>query len=458
MKPLIPPNFVNAPAGPTYAGDLSDALFRTYIRIRGLAWQLKYQETPPLTIEELAEICHRKVSSMWGHLSELRKRGLITWNSVGGGRMVFNLQPQSAKSLQSFGVKSLQTFGVANHDDDIVVRHTRDHDQQQPSSSLLQNFGVNPRARPNLDALAQYSVDTGEPLAREVAELPHVTPDLVHAWGRHLEKKPGVRNLPGLLLYKLRSTGQPPRTGERRGGSRPRPGAAQPDGGEGMLADVVVSTDLLRHAGFSLDDARTLAMGVHRPDPVGYVSGMVSYAYEHLDEPLGFVKSRLDQGWDLPEDVRPNDWVRMFMKRRVEALPEFPRPLPNVKDWFEATEKRLEQADKHSADMQELMRAQSGQMQEMMDGQLDRMERLTGKVMDSATQGRANAASAEVYGQSMDAMSRVAASRAAAPPVAGVVSATGSMESVASATSPCAKCGAALRAGSGFCGACGEKQ
>jgi hypothetical protein len=159
--------------------------------------------------------------------------------------------------------------------------------------------------------------------------LAHVSPDFVHAWGRHLQTRPGVRNLPGLLLYKLRSTSQPPRTGERRGGARPRPGA----GGDGLSAAVVVSTDLLRYAGFSLHDARTLAASLDRPDPAGYVGAMVSYAYEHLEEPLGFLRSRLQQGWELPEGVEPNARVRAFVERRVAALDEFPHPLPSIRAW-----------------------------------------------------------------------------------------------------------------------------
>ncbi len=357
MKPLIPPNFVNVSSDPTYDDDLSDALFRTYVRIRGLAWQFKYQETPPLTIEELAEICHHKVRAMWGHLSKLRKRKLITWHSVGNGRLVFNLQPaqgsprllqnfavahddgvivvestldqqqpSSPSLLQNFAVESVQNFAVAHDDGVIVVENSSD--QQQPSPPLLQNFAVDARASPILDALVQYGVDAGVRQARDVAELEHVSPDFVHTWGQHLEGRPGVRNLPGLLLYKLRSTSQPPRTDERRGGYRPKPDAASHDG-----ADVVVSTDLLRYAGFSLHDARALAAGIDRPDPVGYVGAMVSYAYEHLEEPLGFLRRRLEQEWELPEGVESNERVRAFVERRIEALEEFPGPLDSISAW-----------------------------------------------------------------------------------------------------------------------------
>ncbi len=53
-----------------------------------------------------------------------------------------------------------------------------------------------------------------------MAALDHVTPELVCAWGEYLAEQPGVRNPPGLLLYKLRTTRHPPRTDERRGGAR----------------------------------------------------------------------------------------------------------------------------------------------------------------------------------------------------------------------------------------------
>ena len=49
-KSLIPPTFVNAPSDPVYDAELPDPLFRTYIRLRGLAWQSKYRETPPLRV------------------------------------------------------------------------------------------------------------------------------------------------------------------------------------------------------------------------------------------------------------------------------------------------------------------------------------------------------------------------------------------------------------------------
>ena len=271
-KSLIPPTFVNVASDPVYDAELPDPLFRTYIRLRGLAWQSKYRETPPLRVEDLAEICHHNVRSTWGHLSALRDLGLVTWHTV-QRRMVFDLQPlqnfagddagntghdsqRQSESLQNFAVEPLQKFAVdppalqkiavdqalqnfAVHDDGgIAATDPPDREQQQHPALLqkfavdppvLQNFAVNPqplqnfavdeRAAANLTALAAYGVDVGEATAQETAQLDRVTPDLVQAWGEHLRGQP-CRNLPGLLLYKLRTTQNPPRAGERRGGNR----------------------------------------------------------------------------------------------------------------------------------------------------------------------------------------------------------------------------------------------
>jgi hypothetical protein len=259
-KSLIPPTFVNVSSEPVYDAELPDPLFRTYIRLRGLAWQSKYRETPPLRVEDLAKICHHNVRSTWGHLSALRDLGLVTWHTV-QGRMVFDLQPLQnfagddagntghdsqgqSESLQNFAVDSpvlqkiavdqaLQNFAV--HDDAGIAATDPPDREQQQHPALLQNFAVNPqplqnfavdeRAAANLTALAAYGVDVGEATAQETAQLDHVTPDLVQAWGEHLSSQP-CRNLPGLLLYKLRTTQNPPRTGERRGGNRQVPAAA----------------------------------------------------------------------------------------------------------------------------------------------------------------------------------------------------------------------------------------
>jgi hypothetical protein len=65
----------------------------------------------------------------------------------------------------------------------------------------------------NLQALAAFGVVTSYAHSREVAALPHVTPELIRAWGAHLGQQAGTRNLPGLLLDTLRAETRPPPNG-----------------------------------------------------------------------------------------------------------------------------------------------------------------------------------------------------------------------------------------------------
>jgi hypothetical protein len=400
-KSLIPPSFVNVPSEPVYDAELPDPLFRTYIRLRGLAWQSRYRETPPLRVEDLAEICHHNVRSTWGHLSALRDLGLVTWHTV-QGRMVFDLQPLQnfagddaghdsqgqSESLQNFAVEPLQKFAVdppalqkiavdqalqnfAVHDDGgIAATDPPDREQQQHPALLqkfavdppvLQNFAVNPqplqnfavdeRAAANLAALAAYGVDVEEATAQETARLDHVTPDLVRTWGEHLRGRP-CRNLPGLLLYKLRTTQNPPRTGERRGGNRQVPAAAMssqdalpvPEGAEQPEREIVTvdlaAGTLKRRQARGDRDAVVLLLedfGIvapansqviaQSPDP-GNVRGWMLYALSQpgLDgKAQGYVVNRLLAGETPPGSFRrwaqlePEDWQSLWHAGRYGA-------------------------------------------------------------------------------------------------------------------------------------------
>lgn len=126
----------------------------------------------------------------------------------------------------------------------------------------------------------------------------------------------------------------------------------------------------------------------------------------------------------------------------------------------ERAAQQIEQSERHAREVKELMHAQQAQMQAMMTDQLDRMQALTEKVLDRADDRADNAAAAGVYEKSMDAMARVASSRAA-PPVTGtppvVATATATTEASA-AGGNCSQCGAELRPGASFCGACGHAQ
>ncbi len=117
----------------------------------------------------------------------------------------------------------------------------------------------------------------------------------------------------------------------------------------------------------------------------------------------------------------------------------------------EAAEQRLADLERHASQVKDLMQSQAKQMQAMTKDQLDRMQDMTNRVLEGGLGSHRDVAAAGVYESSMDAMSRVAASRAQAAPVVAT-------HQAAELTTPCTSCGASLRSGAQFCGACGQQQ
>lgn len=114
-------------------------------------------------------------------------------------------------------------------------------------------------------------------------------------------------------------------------------------------------------------------------------------------------------------------------------------------------DQRLADQMRHGSEIKDLLREQAQATQSVMAAQLDRMEAIAQRAMDSATDRSRDAGASAVYGRSLDAMSRVAASRAApAPVVAG--------SEAAAASVPCRSCASPLRADARFCAACGSAQ
>jgi len=271
---LLPRRYVNVAAEATYNDDLPDALFRTYTRLCGLAWQdtlHHHTHLPQLSLEDLAILCHRQAHAMSLHLRQLRSHGLITCVGNKNGYLIRILDPSRAEQNiaskeQSFAPTE-QNFALPMMNDAVVVdtataaRAQQQQQQQQAEQNLAlseqtfapteqniasteqtfapteqnfapteQNFastGPNSaRVTANLAALRAWGANPATAAAQAAAALPHLTPELIHAWGAELQQRTQVRNLPGLLLYTLRTTTQWPRA-ETRGGTRGALGAAE---------------------------------------------------------------------------------------------------------------------------------------------------------------------------------------------------------------------------------------
>jgi hypothetical protein len=110
----LPPRYINVSPDVVYDEGLPDPLFRTYLRLRGLAWATNYRETPALWPEEVMGVCGCSERSLRGHLAALRERGLITVQRRSDGRMVIRFPEKGAGAAPGeVGVEGRQSFAGA---------------------------------------------------------------------------------------------------------------------------------------------------------------------------------------------------------------------------------------------------------------------------------------------------------------------------------------------------------
>ena len=307
---LLPRRYVNVSAAATYSADLPDPLFRTYVRLCGLAWRDGlHQQThlPQLSLAELAVLCHRNSHTLALHLRQLRASGFIAYTGDKHGYLIRICRPPTEQNFaspeQSFASPMMNdVVGVELHS----TLENQDQQQHHDHQGAEQSFAA------SLTALTACGVNPQVPDAQAVAALPHVTPDLIAAWHAELLTRPGIRNLPGLLLYTLRTHTEPPRP-ETRGGARnppAEPAAAQPaQPARPALPETLLNA--LDEIGFvgALDEI--IAHYVNDPD---FVTAWIEYTHTHRADyrnPAGYLRSALrgdaypPQSLTLPEPMLP---------------------------------------------------------------------------------------------------------------------------------------------------------
>jgi hypothetical protein len=270
MKSLIPPFFIKVPPQTLYDLTLPSSVHRTYEQIIGLCWQRDDDATPPLTVQELCVITGLRERRMWGHLRDLRYKGLLDWEKLkGGDRLV--LRPILPGQEEA-------------------VDHTEE----------------------NLAVLAEFGVDTGYEFPRQVAALSHVTPDLIRAWGMHYRSQAGIHNLPGLLLYTLQSRQALPQGKDPRGGRR------VPEDDEGSDTELQVplpeplSDELrrsLRGLGWEGDLGEVAEIVARDGDGGQRVHAWVAHVEKRrgrYTNPAGFLRTAL-RGGDWPEEEQAHE-------------------------------------------------------------------------------------------------------------------------------------------------------
>jgi hypothetical protein len=95
----LPPRGVFVPVRLAYDRRIGANALRTWICLRGLAW--RGGETPPLSIEEIAQLVGKSHSAMYAHLALLRNRNARMWEAAGRGKIRLRFQVDSEASIGS---------------------------------------------------------------------------------------------------------------------------------------------------------------------------------------------------------------------------------------------------------------------------------------------------------------------------------------------------------------------
>ena len=172
---LLPPQYVNVSAAVTYSDDLSASHFRTYVRLVGLAWRdAEHTQLPPLSLAELATLCHLKSRAMRLHLQALAQQGLLVLHGDSRAYQIQVREPEAAAAQFSEPLMPCATPPVER--------------EPAPADFPPPTFAAAVQA--NLAALAKFGVRPEVAQAQRAAALPHVTPDLIRAWGEELPHAP----------------------------------------------------------------------------------------------------------------------------------------------------------------------------------------------------------------------------------------------------------------------------
>lgn len=92
-RPLIPPRGTFVPASLIYHRDIPPVVFHTWVQLRSLAWG--QNETPSISLAQLAELTGKSQTSLYGHMAFLRKWGALRWRPSGTGTLIVSFPPES---------------------------------------------------------------------------------------------------------------------------------------------------------------------------------------------------------------------------------------------------------------------------------------------------------------------------------------------------------------------------
>ncbi len=124
-RPLLPQHGINVPTPLIYSAALSAPVLRTWMQLRGLAWE-KLQ-TPQFPMLDFARFVSKSPSTIYGHMAILRSLGALRWRSYRNGTLTVSFPNQEMEALPTFqnpGIlesASLKDLMITNHNN-IFIR------------------------------------------------------------------------------------------------------------------------------------------------------------------------------------------------------------------------------------------------------------------------------------------------------------------------------------------------
>ena len=318
----LPPRYINVSPDVVYDEGLPDPLFRTYLRLRGLAWATNYRETPALWPEEVMGVCGCSERSLRGHLAALRERGLITVQRRSDGRMVIRFQEKGAGAAPGeVGMEGRQSFAGAEDPERQTFAGAKDPERQSFAGAKgpeRQSFAGTEMKR---QTFAAGEGSERQSFADSAAKRQTFAADAVAAVVNNSGQDQDSReNSSNNSNSSNNAGGRQSFAGRQRfaaGGGRKREGG----GGRGEAdADVVLPEDLLEKLGrigfCGPGPMRELREAWRRnPERVrGWVEYVLSENERGRDLGGGYLLKALRSGEDPPRGWRPEDDRRRYIE------------------------------------------------------------------------------------------------------------------------------------------------
>ena len=98
-RPQLPPRGVFVSSRMIYHPQLPPAVILTWIQLRGLAWGGTV--TPPLSMQELADLTGKCQATIYSHLELLRQMRRLSWSSAGNASIIVSFAKAPSKKRKA---------------------------------------------------------------------------------------------------------------------------------------------------------------------------------------------------------------------------------------------------------------------------------------------------------------------------------------------------------------------